>query len=54
MLNTQSKDADRAHGGDPQSGPSWRAMLWILAVAILAAVAVAYLLIAPFFHQHPR
>lgn len=29
-------------------------MLAILALAIVAAAAIAYLLVNPFFHQHPR
>jgi hypothetical protein len=35
-----------------QDGLSWRAMLAILALAILAAAAIAFLLVNPFFHQH--
>jgi hypothetical protein len=33
---------------------SWRAMLVLIMLAILLAAACAYLLVNPFFHQHPR
>jgi len=32
---------------------SWTAMLCIVLLAILAAAGCAYLLVNPFFHQHP-
>lgn len=44
-------DGEGASGG---RGVSWRAMLAIVALAILAAAAIAYLLVDPFFHQQPR
>jgi anti-sigma-K factor RskA len=37
-----------------QRGLSWRAMLVIVALAILVAAAIAYALIYPFFRQPPR
>lgn len=35
---------------DPK-GPSWTLMLVLIAVAILLAMAIAYKMIAPFFHH---
>jgi hypothetical protein len=34
-----------------QKGPSWTLMLALIALAILLASAIAYKLIAPFFHH---
>lgn len=53
VTNTQSNDSDKAQVSGAQSGLSWRAMLGIVALAILVAVAIAYLLVDPFFHHQP-
>jgi hypothetical protein len=36
------------------SSMSWAAMLGLVLLAILVAAGCAYLLVSPFFHQHPR
>jgi hypothetical protein len=36
------------------SSMSWAAMLALVLLAILVATGCAYLLVNPFFHQHPR
>jgi hypothetical protein len=36
------------------SGPSWGAMLVMLAIAILVALVIAYRMIYPFFHPRPH
>jgi hypothetical protein len=41
----------RPQPDNPRRGLSWRAMLGIVALAILVAAALAYLLVNPFFHQ---
>ena len=52
MSDTESSGGaeQKPHAG--QGGLSWSAMLAIVALAILAAAAIAYLLVNPFFHQH--
>jgi hypothetical protein len=54
VTNTQSNDSDKAQVSSAQSGLSWTAMLGIMALAILVAAAIAYLLVDPFFHHQPR
>lgn len=36
---------------DDPKGPSWTLMLVLIVVAILLAMAIAYKMIAPFFHH---
>lgn len=53
MAQLQDNGDDQETGLQRQ-GLSWRAMLAIVALAILAAMVIAYLLVDPFFHQHAR
>jgi hypothetical protein len=46
-----SGDTEKSQDAKP-GGLSWAAMLAIVALAILVAVGIAYLLVNPFFHQH--
>jgi hypothetical protein len=43
---------DESQGRNNEGGISWKAMLILLALALIAAVVIAYLLVDPFFHQH--
>jgi hypothetical protein len=52
VADTQSKGADAQETGP--RGLSWKAMLAILALTIIVAVAVAYLLVNPFLHKPAR
>lgn len=54
VANTKSDEPDEGHIHDRQRGLSWTAMLAIVALAIVVAVGIAYLLIDPFFHQPRR
>jgi len=54
VANTKSDEPDEGQIHDRQRGLSWTAMLAIVALAIVVAVGIAYLLIDPFFHQPRR
>jgi hypothetical protein len=54
VTDTQSNGVDAQETGPRSGGLSWKAMLAILALAILVAAAIAYLLVNPFFHQPAR
>jgi hypothetical protein len=54
VTDTQSNGANAQETGPQSSDLSWKAMLAILALAILVAAAIAYLLVNPFFHQPAR
>jgi hypothetical protein len=54
VTDTQSNAADVTGKRPSSGGLSWKAMLAILALAIIVAVALAYLLVNPFFHQPAR
>ena len=51
VTNTPSNGARNTQNQGRPDGLSWKAMLAILALAILVAAAIAYLLVNPFFHQ---
>jgi hypothetical protein len=53
VTNTESGSDSEKKPDAKQGGLSWGAMLAILALAILAAAAIAYLLVNPFFHHTP-
>jgi len=49
MISHEEKDNSQRK----RASLSWTAMLWIVLLGILAAAGFAYLLVNPFFHQHP-
>jgi hypothetical protein len=51
VTDTPRNAADAQETERQSSGLSWKAMLAILALAIVVAVVVAYLLVNPFFRQ---